>query len=126
MQSSAGRSFGLLSPLATNWAPGDAEIYVNTTDHWTANGNSENDPPTASLPVINTLSLTAKSQIMPGAGTRLPDGRVNLQGGTGLCWSAIPSSYSHSYDFRFTATYVNPVYSTTTSDHGFSIRCVRP
>ncbi len=107
------------------WAPGDAEIYIQTTAHWTANGRNSTDPATASLPLKNTPELTAKTQILPAAGIRDQLGEIFIQGTDGFFNLSTPYSATIGYDSSFYSTTYVSVRVWGTSECGFSIRCVR-
>jgi hypothetical protein len=83
------------------------------------------DLPTASLPVNNSSSLPAKTQILPAAGDRsATTGAIAQQGIAGHYWPNTPQSSTQGHLFWFSSSGAYPA-TATSSVRGFNIRCVR-
>ncbi len=118
------------------WALGDGEYRLyngnppagssGNYNYWTANGTPtiEENPPTASLPVKNTPSLTAKTQILPASGERHQSTGAASPGTVAYYLSSTPANATAEYRFYLTASEFSN--STAPYGYGFSIRCVRP
>jgi hypothetical protein len=118
-----------LAAAATRlWANGQASYSLANSvyNFLTPNGGWGNvsDPPTASLPVKDTDSLTAKAHIIPATGRRNTDGSIAAQGTNEHYWSNIPYNSTNGYLLYFDSSYVYPVTSGNYAV-GHPIRCVR-
>ncbi len=114
---------------APRWAPGDADITLSnaTYNYWTANDQNATNPATISLPLINTLELTAKTQIMVAAGYRnYTDGPISGPGTTASYWLNTPANSTTGYKFYTNNAYMYSVNVGGAYAEGLSIRCVRP
>jgi hypothetical protein len=117
------------------WTNGGENYYLNNSEYnfWTPNGGTSNNasnPPTTALPVKDTDSLTAKTQIFPAAGFRhatTGPGIIVEQGSIGSYCPTTPERSYYAYALNFREAYANPAYMGVFSAYasGNSIRCVR-
>ncbi len=84
-------------------APGDLQIIIFTTDFWTDNGGVGNpaNPPTGSLPLVDTPELTKFSQTLTTSGLRSESGSPSGLSAEGSFWSGTPYNVTHGYRFYF-------------------------